>query len=119
MRGVVTSYNRKQCTGIITTDDGKEYSISRYNIDGLPVPERDDIVLFEVVDGDKTTEAVPLVSKFFVRRALKKNGLELVEAKDPFGNRRYMIVNEDDWKQNYERYYTLSEAAEYAGLTVD
>lgn len=118
MRGVVTSYNRKQCTGIITTDEGKEYTISRYNVDGLPLPERDDIVLFEV-DGDKAIEAIPLVSKFFVRRALKKDGLELVEAKDPLGNRRYMIVNEDDWKQNYERYYTLSEAAEYTGLTVD
>ena len=118
MRGVVTSYNRKQCTGIITTDDGKEYTISRYNVDGLPVLERDDIVLFEV-EGDKAIEVIPLVSKFFVRRALKKDGLKLVEAKDPFGNRRYMIVNEDDWKQNYERYYTLSEAAEYVGLTVD
>ena len=55
MRGVVTSYNRQKCEGIITADDGKEYTISRYDIDGLPVPERDDIVDFEP-DGDKATD---------------------------------------------------------------
>ena len=118
MRGVVTSYNRQKCAGIITADDGKEYSISRYDIDGLPVPERDDIVDFEP-DGDKATDSVPIVSKCLIRRALKRDGLKLVEAKDPLGNRRYMIVNEDDWKQNFERYYTLSEVAEYLGLNVD
>lgn len=119
MRGVVTSYNRQKCAGIITADDGKEYTISRYDIDGLPVPERDDIVDFEP-DGDKATDSVPIISKFLLRRYMKeKKGLRLVEAKDPLGNRRYMIINDEDWKDNFERYYTLTEVAEYMGFTVD
>ena len=118
MHGVVTSYKKQDCKGIITTNDGKEYFITRYSIDGLPVPERDDIVSFEV-DGDKAIEVIPLVSKFFVRRALKKEGLELVEGKDPLGNRAYMIVDDSDWKKNYEHYYTLTEAAKYAGVKLD
>ena len=65
MRGVVTSYNRQKCAGIITADDGKEYTISRYDIDGLPVPERDDIVDFEP-DDDKATDSVPIISKFLL-----------------------------------------------------
>ena len=46
----------------------------------------------------------------------EKKGLRLVEAKDPLGNRRYMIVNDEDWKENFERYYTLTEVAEYMGF---
>ena len=49
----------------------------------------------------------------------EKKGLRLVEAKDPLVNRRYMIVNDEDWKENFERYYTLTEVAEYLGLNVD
>lgn len=119
MRGVVTSYDRKKCEGIITTSDGTEYSFKKYDLFTAFKPGIEDIVTFEIDEDGNAVKVEPYVSKALVKFTLKKEGLRLSPAKDMLGNRRYMIVNDEDWKQNYERYYTLSEAAEYAGLTVD
>lgn len=117
MRGEVISYKRKDARGIVAAEDGKEYILTKYDLEGFPLPYVDDIVSFEI-DGDNAVEAIPIVSKFMVRRALKMQGLELVTARDKLGNRAYMIVDDADWTKNYERYYILSEAAVYAGLDV-
>ncbi len=125
MRGTVRWFNNQRGYGFITDSDGKEhfFHYSSIQMDGFRTLDEGDIVEFEL--GNDTTgreQAVnvhPFLTLAMVKNSLKEEKLLLDTIKDPYGVKKYLVVDAGDVLQTNEQGLSLLEVAAYAGIDVE
>ena len=124
MQGTVKWFNTKKGYGFITDSEGKEHFFHHSNIkmDGFRHLDEDDIVNFELGAGkDGREQAVnvqPILTMQMIRDSLKEDNLYVKNMKDAFGNKAYLVVDQNNVIQSYEQGMSFMELAEYADFTI-
>lgn len=125
MYGTVKYYNQQKCYGFIGTSDGKDYF---FHVSGLKdyggTPNTDDSVEFDVSKPNKDGSVCaynvkPILTLNMVRKALGKNHLHLKSKKDAYGNRVWVVLDDNNTIQTSEKGLSLEEVAEFAGFTIE
>lgn len=120
MYGTVKYYNQQKCYGFIGTSDGKEYffHISGLNKNYSGKPNADDNVEFKVSEpNDKGSICAynikPILTLNIVRKALGKEHLHLKSMKDEYGNRRWLVLDDNNAIQTSDKGMSLEEVWDY------
>lgn len=105
---------------IIGTSDGKEYffHISGLNKNYGGKPNADDNVEFKVSEpNDKGSVCAynvkPILTLNMVRKALGKEHLHLKSMKDEYGNRRWLVLDDNNAIQTSDKGMSLEEVWDY------
>lgn len=124
MYGTIKFFNPKKHYGFIRTTDGQDYFFYETflkNYGGKP--NADDNVEFKVSEpNDKGSVCAynvkPILTLNMVRKALGKEHLHLKSKKDEYGNRRWLVLDDNNAIQTSDKGMSLEEVAEYAGFTI-
>lgn len=126
MKGTVKWFSMDKGYGFITDNtEGKDYFVHQSSIqmDGFRFLNTNDIVDFEIGKGttgkEQAVNVVPILTKKMVEDSLKEDNLHLEIMKDPYGVKKYLVVNTENVLQTDEQGMSLLEVASYAGINVE
>ena len=97
---------------------------SQLQMDGFKTLHEDDMVEYELGVGsgnDSREQAVsvkPLLTMQMIEESLKEDGLHIENMKDAFGNKAYMVVDQNNVIQAGEQGMSFLELAAYAGYEI-
>ena len=125
MYGTIKFFNPKKHYGFIATTDGKEYffHVNNLNKNYGGKPNANDNVEFKVSEpNDKGSVCAynvkPILTLNMVRKVLGKEHLHLKSKKDEYGNRVWLVLDDNNAIQTSDKGMSLEEVAEYAGFTI-
>lgn len=122
MQGTCKFFDKKKGWGFVTDSEGKDYFIHHSSIvmDGFRHLDEDDIVNFELGTGSNDREqavnVIPVLTMKMIADSLKEDNLHVKNMKDSFGNRAYMVVDQNNVIQAGQQGMSFLELAEYAGF---
>ena len=125
MYGIVKFFNPKKGFGFIGTNEGKDYF---FHVSGLKDydgrPNADDSVEFDVSKPNKDGSVCaynvkPILTLDMVRKALGKDHLHLKSKKNAYGNRVWLVLDDNNVIHASEKGLSLEEVAEFAGFTIE
>ncbi|MCD7817765.1 MAG: cold shock domain-containing protein, partial [Lachnospiraceae bacterium] len=119
MRGTVEVFDKEKGFGSICGEDGKSYFVHRTQINSAKEQKYlkvDDVVEFTPSLGDEAVDVRTAISLDEVKSALRKDGLYTRTKKDVYGNRVWLVIDENGLIQTNEQGMCLEELAEYAGI---
>lgn len=124
MQGTVKWFNSQKGWGFIIDSKGKDVFVHHSNIvmDGFRHLSEDEIVNFELGAGkDGREQAVnvqPVLTRKMIEDSLKEDNLYVKNMKDAFGNKAYLVVDQNNVIQSYEQGMSFMELAKYAGFEI-
>lgn len=124
MQGTVKFFDKTKGWGFITDSDGKDVFVHWTNIvmDRFRYLDEDDIVNFDVgIGNDGRQQAInvtPILTMRMIEDSLKEDNLHVDTMQDAFGNRAYIVVDQNNVIQSFEQGMSFLELAEYAGFKV-
>lgn len=84
--------------------------------------DEDDIVNFELCDGsdgrEQAISVIPVLTRKMMEDSLRKDNLHVDTMEDAFGNRAYIVVDQNNVLQSSEQGMTFLELAAFAGFEV-
>lgn len=125
MYGTIKCFYQKKGFGFIGTNEGEDYF---FHVSGLKDyggrPNADDSVEFNVSKPNKNGSVCaynvkPILTLNMVRKALGKDHLHLKSKKNAYGNRVWLVLDDNNVIQASEDGLSLEEVAEYAGFTIE
>lgn len=125
MRGTVKWFNTEKGYGFITDSEGKDCFVHHSSIimNGFRYLNEDDIVNFELASGkDGREQAVnvqPFLTLKMIKDSLKEENLYVKNMKDVFGNRAYIVVDQNNVIQTNEQGMPFLELAAYTGFDTE
>ncbi len=106
-------------TSIMTN---KEHSIIMRYFYKKKISSEDDIVNFELGAGNDGREqainVTPILTQKMIEDSLKEDNLFVRNMKDAFGNRAYLVVDQNNVIQSSEYGMSFLELAKYAGFDI-
>lgn len=124
MRGTVKFFDKVKGWGFITDESGKDVFVHWTNIvmDKFRYLDEDDIVNFELGDGndgrEQAVSVIPVLTRKMIEDSLREENLHVDTMDDAFGNRAYIVVDQNNVIQSYEQGMAFLELAAYAGFEV-
>ncbi len=124
MQGTCKWFDNQKGYGFLTDSDGKDVFVHHSNIvmDGFRYLNEDDIVSFELGGGnDGRQQAInvkPVLTMKMIEDSLKEDNLYVKNMKDAFGNKAYMVVDQNNVIVAGEQGMSFLELAEYAGFEI-
>ena len=125
MNGTVKWFDKKRGFGFISGDNGKDYYVHHSHIymrDAYKVLDTDDIVSFDVATDDKGREQAinvnPLVTRKWIKRALERDKLYVIEINKGSCNEGYAVVDQNNVIQTGNNGMSFRDLAKYAGFNV-
>lgn len=124
MQGTVKFFDKTKGWGFITDSDGKDVFVHWTNIvmDRFRYLDEDDIVNFDVgIGNDGRQQAInvtPILTMRMIEDSLKEDNLHVDTMQDAFGNRAYIVLDQNNVIQSFEQGMSFLELAEYAGFKV-
>lgn len=126
MNGTVKWFDKKRGFGFISGDNGKDYYVHHSHIymrDAYKVLDTDDIVSFDVATDDKGREQAinvnPLVTRKWIKRALERDKLYVIEINKGDCNEGYAVVDQNNILQTGNNGLSFEDLAKYAGFDID
>lgn len=122
MKGTVKFFDKVKGWGFITDESGKDVFVYWENImmDGFRYLDEDDIVNFELGDGndgrEQAVSVIPVLTRKMIEDSLREDNLHVDTMDDAFGNRAYIVVDQNNVIQSYEQGMAFLELATYAGF---
>ena len=81
-----------------------------------------DIVKFELGTGkgdrEQSVDVNPVLTRKMIDDSLKEDNLYVKSMKDAFGNKAYLVVDQNNVIQSYEQGMSFMELAEFAGFEI-
>lgn len=124
MQGTVKWFNAQKGYGFITDAEGKDVFVHHSSIvmDGFRHLNEDDIVNFELGAGgndrEQAVNVIPALTMKMIADSLKEDNLHVKNMKDTFGNRAYMVVDQNNIIQAGQQGMSFLELAEYANFEI-
>ena len=124
MYGTIKCFYQKKGFGFIGTNEGEDYF---FHVSGLKDyggrSNADDSVEFKVSKPNKNGSVCaynvkPILTLNMVRKALGKNHLHLKSMKDEYGNRVWLVLDDNNTIRTSDKGMSLEEVAEYAGFEI-
>lgn len=126
MRGTIKWFNTKKGYGFITDSEGNDVFVHHKQIKmgSFRFFQEGDIVSFELGErpGNSRIQAVnvePVITLSMVEKALQEENLYLQPKKDAYGNKVWLVVDENNFIQSGEQGLSLIELAAFAGFSVE
>ena len=119
MKGTVKWFNTQKGYGFITSEDGMEIFVHQSNIlmDGFRYLDDGDFVKFDMEENERGFQAInvtPVLTLKMMKEKAEKEGLYLKEAKkDGYGQKRWLIVSQNNIVQSGEHGMLLEELNRY------
>lgn len=124
MQGSCKWFDSQKGYGFITDSEGKDVFVHHSSIimDKFRYLNEDDIVNYELGTGNNGREQAinvkPILTMKMIEDSLKEDGLYVKNMKDAFGNKAYMVVDQNNVIQSSEQGMTFIELAEYANFEI-
>lgn len=124
MQGTCKWFDSQKGYGFITDSEGKDVFVHHSSIimDKFRYLNEDDIVNYELGTGNNGREQAinvkPILTMRMIKDSLKEDGLYVKNIKDVFGNRAYMVVDQNNVIQSSEQGMSFIELAEYANFEI-
>lgn len=125
MKGLTLWFDAKKGYGVINTKKGKNYFVHQSNIlmDGFRKLEEDDVVEFDIGYGPngkkQAVKVKPVLTHQMIASKLEKNNLYVTPITNNYGNRAYLVTDEDNVIQNGEQGFSFTELGDYAGFDTE
>lgn len=125
MEGTVKWFNSQKGYGFIIDSERKDVFVHQNSIkmDGFRHLNEDDIVNFELGAGKNGREQAinvqPILTRKMVEDSLKEEKLYVKTMKDAFGNKAYMVVDQNNVIQSSEQGMSFLDLAAYAGFDTE
>lgn len=126
VRGIVKWFDAKKGYGFITDSDDNDVFVHQKQIktDGYRSLHEGDIVDYElgVVPGNSRIQAIkvePVITLSMVEKALQEENLHLQSKKDMYGNKVWLVIDENNFIQSGEQGLPFYEVAAFAGFDVE
>lgn len=125
MKGLILWFDAKKGYGVINTKKGKNYFVHQSNIlmDGFRKLDEDDVVEFDIGYGAngkrQAVKVKPVLTHQMIARILEKNNLYITPITNQYGNRAYLVTDENDVIQNGEQGFSFYELGAYAGFDTE
>lgn len=124
MQGSCKWFDSQKGYGFITDSEGKDIFVHQSSIimDKFRYLNEDDVVNFELGTGNNGREQAinvkPILTMKMIEDSLKEDGLYVKNMKDAFGNRAYMVVDQNNVIQAGEQGMSFLELAAYANFEI-
>ena len=125
MKGTVKWFDSKVGYGFITDSKGKDVFVYHQNIqmDGFRTLHEDDMVEFELSPESKNREqeainVIPVFTLKMIEKALEKDNLYVKPIINEFGEKGYMVVDQNNVPKTSDYGMTFDELSAYARLAV-
>ncbi len=125
MQGIVKWFDTQKGYGFITDSEGKDIFVHHSNIvmKGFRHLSEDDIVGYDLGAGkdgrDQAVNVQPILIMRMIEDSLKEDNLYVRNMKDTFGNRAYLVVDQNNIIQSSEHGMSFLELAAFAGFDID
>lgn len=126
MKGTIKWFDTQKGYGFITDSDGNDVFVHHKQIKtgGFRFFQEGDIVYFELGEkpGNSRIQAInvePVITLSMVEKALQEENLYLQPKKDAYGNKVWLVVDENNFIQSGEQGLPLKELAAFAGFDVE
>ncbi len=127
MQGTIKFFNKARGWGFVKADDGKEYFVhySQIQMDGFKSLHENDMVEYELGMGNgrqpfmQAVEVKPILTRKMIEDSLKEDNLYVSNMKDAFGNKAYMVVDQNNVIQAGKQGMSFLDLAAYAGFDID
>ena len=123
MQGTVKFFDRIKGWGFITNSETKEEVFvywTMLQMNGFKALNKDNLVEYEILDGTNGRKQAINVKTILTRKmiedSLEEDGLHVKNMKDVFGNRAYMVVDQNNVIQAGEQGMSFLELAKYVGF---
>lgn len=120
-------FNAQKGYGFLTDSETKEDVFCHYSqlqMDGFKSLHENDMVTYELgmgADKDSREQAInvkPILTMRMIEDSLKEDGLCVKNMKDAFGNKAYMVVDQNNVIQSSEQGMSFLELATYANFEI-
>lgn len=119
MKGIVKWFNTQKGYGFITSEDGMEIFVHQSNIlmDRFRYLDDGDFVKFDMEENERGFQAInvtPVLTLKMMKEKAEKEGLYLKKAKkDRYGQKKWLIVSQNNIVQSGEHGMSLEELNRY------
>lgn len=125
MQGTVKWFNSQKGYGFLVDSETNEDIFvhwSMLQMNGFKALNEDDLVEYETGDGangrKQAINVKAILTRKMIEDSLKAEGLHVRNMKDAFGNRAYMVVDQNNVIQAGEQGMSFLELAAYAGFEI-